>query len=70
MKLIDDVERGLKLATLTPKSRATSLGAPISAAGVLEMACKRRKLGEGRLSVVNIPDEVAMKGCIEFAGKP
>lgn len=67
-EVIVDEKRGVKLVTKAPTSRATSLGASISAAGVVEMAYARRRRDKGLLTCVNIPDEMAMIGCLEFAG--
>lgn len=67
-EVVVDEKRGIKLVTKAPTSRATSLGAKISAAGVVEMACARRRRDKGLLTCVNIPDEIAMIGCLEFAG--
>lgn len=67
--LVTDEARGIKLARRVPLSLATSLGAPMAAPAVVQMACARRVEDRSRLTVVNVPDELAMLACVDYAGK-
>lgn len=68
VEVVLDEENNVKLAKRRPTSRAISLGAPISAAGVVNKACARRSQDRSLFTCVNIPDEIAMMGCLGFAG--
>lgn len=63
-----DEQHTVKMATLVPTSRATSLGASISALGVVKHVCSRRAIDRKSVTCLNIPDELAMHACLQFAG--
>lgn len=70
VKIVENEEHGVKMATLVPTSRATSLGASWSAPGVVKQICSRRAIDRSLVTCVNIPDELAMNGALQFAGTP
>jgi len=49
-------------------SRASSLGARSPAPGVVRLGLDRKKSTKGGLTVVNVPDELAMRAAVDFAG--
>jgi len=65
--LSEDAEHGIRKAILVPTSRATSLGASWSAPAVIKKACARRVQDRRLVTCVQIPDELAMLACLNFA---
>lgn len=68
IEIIDEKEHGVKMVKMIPTSRATSLGSSSPAPAVIKRVCARRATDKRLLTVVNIPDELAMRGSLEFAG--
>lgn len=68
VRIVKNEEHGVEMATLVPTSRATSLGASWSAPAVIKRVCSRRAIDRTLVTCVNIPDELAMNGCLQFAG--
>lgn len=68
VKIVGNEEHGVQMATLVPTSRATSLGASWSAPAVIKRVCSRRAIDRTLVTFVNIPDELAMNGALQFAG--
>lgn len=69
VELIVDEEHKITMAKRVPTTLATSLGATTSAVGVIKRACARREKKRSLLTCVSLPDEMAMRGCLGFAGE-
>lgn len=72
MQLLDSNEpeyAGVKMVSMVPTSKATSLGATSSAPGIIKRFVDRRAKDRGLVTCVNLPDELAMVGCLGFTGE-
>ena len=68
VQIIDVAEHGVKMAALVPTSKASSLGATSSAPAIIKRIVDRRAVDRNLVTVVTIPDELAMVGCLGFTG--
>ncbi|KAF8323204.1 tryptophan synthase beta subunit-like PLP-dependent enzyme [Clavulina sp. PMI_390] len=67
VSLVKEKETGITKAHCVPTSRATSLGASYTASGAARRVLEKRAIDKNLVTVVDVPDELAMAGCLRLA---